>query len=130
MQAACGLLVSLSMQLLAFICKSSVCTKNRGPLCPLQSHFVLFFVSERSGGWKPPAEQSALYTKYTHIYIYVRNKATSAARPRNYLVETPVCKLRVMLRSRVLRVLNDLMGHYHLKVVSCACFCRRRAAEN
>ena len=23
------------------ICKSSVCTWNRGPLCPLHSHFVL-----------------------------------------------------------------------------------------
>ena len=32
------------------MCKSSVCTKNRGPLCPLRLHFVLFFlVSERIG---------------------------------------------------------------------------------
>ena len=45
------------------ICKSSVCTENRGPLCSLQSLFVLLFlVSERRRRLKPAAERRALYT--------------------------------------------------------------------
>ena len=50
--------------------------KNRGPLCPLHSHFVLFFiflVSKRSGQRKPPAERSALYILHIYyIYMYIR----------------------------------------------------------
>ena len=47
------------------ICKSSVCTQNRGPLCPPHSHFVQFlFVRKRSGRRKPPRGSKRLVASY------------------------------------------------------------------
>ena len=58
------------------ICNSSVCTYNRGRLCPLHAHFVLFFllVSERTG-WRKLESLHVVYIPGiqlpgTGIYIH------------------------------------------------------------
>ena len=78
------------------ICKSSVCTWNRGPLCPLLSRFVLFFflVSERSGRLPPPAERSAALYWSVYLLVLVFDTAvdylhTYQYDTRNYLLDFP-----------------------------------------
>ena len=71
---ACGVRVVILEHGALAICKSSLCTENRGPLRPLHSRFVLFFlVSERvaGGGSRPRSEAPCIaLQQYRGLPLY------------------------------------------------------------